>query len=357
MESTQNNNMSSSVRNIMLLGATGNVGTAILAALQSHNTLYPTHPFTITVLTRASSYAKTLTQISPSANVQIVPIDSYTDSTTLTTLLRTHSIEVLISTIATFSTKDQAHLINACVSSGTVRRFFPSEYGVDTSDRAVLEKHLPPALLKHETIDLLRKASTSTSGHFTWTALITGGFFDWALALPGALTFNVPALTVDVLDGGNTIYEATNIATIGTAVVACLSSPSRFADTANQYVYINSFTTTQNEVIKLIEEYTGRSMKRNNVSAKELGKKSLAIIEANGGLQGCKDFSPTPERPYSPGSVEGIVACIFGGEHFGGINQYSRREGCLWNERLGLPRESIEETVKGVVEKLGLLKA
>lgn len=356
MASTHNETASPPVKNIMILGATGNVGSAIFAALKSHNTQNPTHPFNITILTRTSSYARTTAQIPPTMNLQVLPIDSYTDSKSLSTLLKAHNIEVLISTIASFSTNDQAHLVTACVSSGTVRRFFPSEYGVDTSDRALIEKHLPLAVLKHENIELLREACSSTNGKLSWSALITGAFFDWALALPGALAFNIPNMSVNVLDSGDTPYEATNIGTIGKAVVACLTSPARFEDTANRYVYINSFTTTQNEVISLIEKFTGRTVKRNHISAKELSEKALATIEANGGLQGCRDFNPTPERLYAPGSGETIMACIFGGEAFGGINQYSMHEPGLWNDRLGLPKENMEETVRGVVENLGMLK-
>ncbi|KAK5939480.1 hypothetical protein PMZ80_007857 [Knufia obscura] len=357
MASSSDKTPSLPVTKIMILGATGNVGSAILTAFQSHNTHNPHHPFHITVLTRTTSHAKTAAQLPPSSNLQVLAIDTYTNTPTLTTLLQQHNIEVLISTIATFSTNDQEHLISACVASGTVTRFFPSEFGLDTSDRGKVETYLPFAILKQENVDLLRRASLSTNGKLTWTAIITGAFFDWALTIPGLFAMHIPDMTAGVIDGGDIKYEATNMAQIGRAVVACLTSQSRFDETANQYVNINSFTTTQNEVIALIEKYTGRSMTRSPISAKELSESALATIERDGGIEACRAYQPTPEMPYVPGSTEGIMACLFGGGALGGMNQYSMRENGLWNDRLGLPREDIEETVKSAVERLGMLKA
>ena len=354
MASSQDANTSPPVKNIMILGATGNIGNATLQAFLAHNTNNPTQPFTITVLTRTISHSQTIAQLPSNPNLQILPIDTYTNTTTLTTLLETHNIEVLISTIATLSTDTQSHLISACISSPTVRRFFPSEYGVDTSNPTKLATHLPLALLKHETVSQLRDASTKTQNRLTYSALITGALFDWSLLLPGALAFNIPNNQVTTLDAGTHAYEATNLLTHGNAIVACLSTPARFEATANQYVRINSFSTTQNDVISLIEEFTGRKMSRIDVSAKKFSADAITMMEGMGGLQGYRDYESTPEVPYPPGSREMIWTAIFGGEVADGLNQYSR-EG-LWNERLGLEKEELRETVRGVVEKLGLLK-
>lgn len=340
----------------MILGASGNVGREIVQAFQAHNTTNPSSPFTITVLTRTSSYTRTLAQFPPSTNLQTLPIDSYTDTDILTTILRTHNIQALISTIATFNTNDQQRIIDACVASGTVRRFFPSEYGVDTSNRQLLDKHLPTAVLKQENVEYLRQVSSDTNGRLTWSAVIVGAFFDWALALPNVMAFDTQNMSVNVIDGGDTKYEATNVGQIARAVVTCLASEQAFNDTGGQYVYVNSFTTTQNEVIALIEKYTGRSMQRTPIDSLDLSRKVREQMDAMGGLEAYRAYETTTEAPYAPGAVESILACIYGGEKLGGINQYSMREPGLWNEKLGLPKENLEDTVRGVVEGLGMLK-
>lgn len=343
-------------QNIMILGASGNIGREIVHACQAHNTTNPSSPFRITVLTRTSSYTRTLAQFPSSPNLQVLPIDSYTDTDTLTTILRAHNIQALISTIATFNTKDQQRIIDASVASGTVRRFFPSEYGVDTSNRELLVKHLPTAFLKQENVEYLGQVSSGTNGRFTWSAIIVGAFVDWALALPNVMGFDIQNMSVNVIDGGDTKYEATNVGQIARAVIACLASEQAFNDTAGQYVYVNSFTTTQNEVIALIEKYTGRSMQRTPIDSLDLSRKAREQMDAMGGLEAYRAYETTAEAPYAPGAVESILACIYGGEKLNGINQYSMREPGLWNEKLGLPKENLEDTVRGVVEGLGMLK-
>ncbi|KAJ9658348.1 hypothetical protein H2198_003778 [Neophaeococcomyces mojaviensis] len=357
-----NNSNATPVKNIAILGPTGNIGIQILKSFLEHNASHSSSPFNIIALTRDSSLAGTKKQLEPYLNlphhnIQVKSIDSYTNQSALSALLRETSTEVLISTIATLSTNDQTSIIDACVSSGTVKRFFPSEFGVDTSSRPIVEKNLPVALFKLEVIEYLKKVASDTRGGFTWSAIICGAFFDWGLKLPGLLTFNLASNEVAVIDGGDVKYEATNIATIGRAVVACLANPKTYEESAGQYVYINSFTVTQNQVISLIESYTNRTIKRHDVSSVARAEEARKIMEENGGLEFFRNYVPTAEVPYAPGSAESILPCIYGGEKSGGMNQYSMREPGLWNERLGLPKEDVEETVRGVLKELGLTKA
>lgn len=74
-----------------------------------------------------------------------------------------------------------------------------------------------------------------------------------------------------VFDGGDVPYEASNLAQIGRAVAAILS-PDHFEKTSNQYVYINSFTLTQNSVIKALEKATGSKFKVTHMSSEEVWK-------------------------------------------------------------------------------------
>lgn len=349
------------VRNIAILGAAGNLGNQILVSFLDHNKSNPSNSFNIIALTRDASFERTTKQLKnylddSSSHLQVKSIDRYGNQNAVSKVLRDSSVEVLISTIATLSTNEQTSIVDACVASGTVKRFFPSEFGVDTSSRPLLEKYLPLAELKLEVVEHLKKVAVNTHGHFSWTAIIVGAFFDWAIMLPGVLGFNIPHNQVTVFDGGDIKYEATNLQQIGRAVVACLASQEAFDQSADQYVYVNSFTVTQNQVAALVEKFTGQSMKRIDVSSAEMSQKSREILAEKGGLGYYRNFEPTPENPYAAGSIESIWPAIFGGEKAGGFNQYSTGQG-LWNERLRLPKEDVEESVKGVVQALGLMKA
>jgi uncharacterized protein YbjT (DUF2867 family) len=151
--------------------------------------------------------------------------------------------DAVVSTIATFSTHQQADIIDAAVATG-VKRFIPSEYGVDTSLPQIADL-LPPTLPKQKTVEYLR---TKESSGLSWTGVIVGGFFNWALQIPSLLAWNLPARTATIFDGGDVEFEATNVAQIARDVAAVLSS-AHVEDTKNKYIYINSFTITQNQIL------------------------------------------------------------------------------------------------------------
>lgn len=65
-------------------------------------------------------------------------------------------------------------LIDAAIKAG-VKRFVPSEFGIDKSDPVVVQK-IPFLAAKQEIQDYL--LSKEESG-LTWSGIITGGFFDW----------------------------------------------------------------------------------------------------------------------------------------------------------------------------------
>jgi hypothetical protein len=71
----------------------------------------------------------------------------------------------------------QMAIIDAAIKSG-VKRFIPSEYGLKTYDDAVVA-HAPIVAHKRRYVEYLKSNETSIS----WTAIITGPFFDWVCAL------------------------------------------------------------------------------------------------------------------------------------------------------------------------------
>ena len=305
---------SNPIKNVIVLGASGSVGPHIVEALLAAG-------FIVTALTRASS-KKTFAD-----GVRVVMTD-YTHESLVKVF---KGQDAVVSTIATFSAQEQIKIIDAAIAA-KVRRFLPSEFGFDTAYPEV-EAALPPAKPKRDTVEYLK---SKESHELSWTAVIVGAFFDWGLG-NGALGINAPARTATIVDGGNVPYEATNIGQIGRAVAAILS-PAHLDDTANQYVYINSFTVTQNEVIEALEVATGDKFKLTHVKGEEfwaLGReqsKTGKFVTIGGGQ-------------YLVGSAEMIWAEIY---NRSGFNQYSTKRG-LWNEKLGLSKENFEETIRSVV--------
>jgi len=310
---------SQSIQKVIVIGASGSVGPHIVEALLAND-------FVVSVLTRTSS-----SRIFP-PNVKVHRTD-YSPSSLLEAFEGQHAV---VSTIATIHTHQQISIIDAAISAG-VKHFIPSEFGIDTSSKTIGEV-IPGAIGKHETVDYLR--SKEYLG-VSWTAICVGAFFDWAFQYPGLMGWDLSGRKATIYDGGETKYEATNVKQIGHAVAASLSA-DHLEDTKNKYIYVNSFTTTQNEVLAELERLTASKFEVTHQKTEDLHSIGIAMLKEDKGTvsRGGGD--------YTSGLVETITSVIYG---YGRLNEFSNTQG-LWNSKLNLPKETIEETLERVVVKL-----
>ncbi|KAH8687289.1 hypothetical protein BGZ60DRAFT_362655 [Tricladium varicosporioides] len=297
--------MPSVIKTVIVIGASGSVGPQIVSALLTSN-------FAVSVLTRESSSSEFPAEVTAHR----------TDYSQQSLVSVFKNFDAIISTIATFSTHLQKAIIDAAITAG-VKRFIPSEYGIDTSPSTIAEV-IPPALLKQETVKYLKGQEEKIS----WTAVCVGSFFDWIFQYPGLMGWDLPGRKATVFDGGNVEYEATNVAQIGRAVAAVLAT-EHIEETKNQYVYVNSFTTTQNQVLRALEKHTSEKFEVVHASAKALGETGRKMLKGGGEW----------------GAAEVITAAIYGD---GGFNNFSRTKE-LWNERLGLKGEDLDDSVARIV--------
>jgi hypothetical protein len=65
---------------------------------------------------------------------------------------------------------------------------------------------------------------------------------------------DVEARTMTIIDSGEELFQTTNMRLAAAAVVSILRRPT---ETANQYLSIASFNTTQNEILRVLEIQTG----------------------------------------------------------------------------------------------------
>lgn len=298
--------MSSSIKNVIIIGGTGSIGPTVIPLLQSNG-------FTVSILSRESSIATFPGDITVHRTDYTIPslLKAFTNQ------------DAIISAIAALSALQQNAIIDAAVQAG-VQRFIPSEYGIDSSDSRA-GRYVPLIAKKQEVIAYLR---TKESAGLSWSAVVVGSFFDWTFEHPGFLGWNVPKRQVTLFDGGNVEYEATTVPQIARTILAALK-PEYFKATKNQYVFVNSWTLTQKQILEGLERLTGDKFEVSVESAEAFGKKGLDMLAKGDGM----------------GSSNAIVAAIYG---HGGLNNYSKtRE--LWNERLGLPAEDFEEVLKEIV--------
>lgn len=302
---------STPIKNILVIGATGNTGTPIVHALLSHPANY-----NVTALTRNASSANF-----PQA-VKVIESDSSLSSLRMSF----QNQDAIVSCAHASQIKTQIQWIDLAIEAG-VRRFIPSEFGMDSAVQGA-EKFLPLLGVKKFVVDHLR----ANEDKITWSTLITGMFFDWAMTISFPRSWDVPNRKATVYDDGEYKGEWTNTTRVGEAIAAILS-PEHEEETRNQYVYINSFSVSQNAVLAELEKVTGVTF--------EVESDTTANLEA-------KARQALKEGDVANGIGGLIVAGAFGAA---GLNGYSSSvEGGLWNERLGLGAESMEETVRKVVK-------
>ncbi|RSL92346.1 hypothetical protein CEP52_013860 [Fusarium oligoseptatum] len=298
---------SSSINNVLVLGAGGNVGRSTIQAMLDEN-------FTVTGLTRNTSEA--------TLPAEVKHVKSDYSEASLIELFR--SQDAIVSTVASIIPGDalaiQKTIANAAIEAG-VKVFVPSEYGVDTSDPAA-STYIPFLKDKIDTVEYLKTQQDKIS----WTAVISGSMFDWGLNIPGFGGLNVPARTATIFDGGDIPYEATNLDQVGRAIAKSLKNPEA---TKNQYVYVNSFTVTQNEVVRALERATGEKFEISHGTVDGLWQDGVAQVK-DGQLMG---------------TLAMIAGAIYGK---GGLAHFSVTKG-LWNAKLGLPQEDLDEFLKAYV--------
>lgn len=146
----------------------------------------------------------------------------------------------------------------------------------------------------------------------------------------GFLGYNLKEQKATILNDGNDTWSTSTLATIGQAVKNALLIPEQ---TANEYLYIDSFTISQNQVLASLEKATGAKWEVTHVDAEEQKKEGL--------------------EKMSKGDFSGVilliryVICVSG---YGG-NYMEYREGA--NELLSLPKRTLDEVVAEILKGWG----
>ncbi|KAF4463288.1 hypothetical protein FALBO_9894 [Fusarium albosuccineum] len=299
--------MSSSINKVLALGASGNVGRSTLKALLEEQ-------FVVSGLTRESSKA-TLP-----AGIKHLKSD-YT-STSLIEAFKGQ--DAVISTLSGLLPGDALSLQKTFVDAAivaSVKIFVPSEFGIDTSDHAAADV-IPFLADKIKTLDYLKANEDSIS----WISVVSGSMSDWGFNIPSMGGWDLGARTVTLFDGGDIPFEATNLDQVGRAIAKSLKKPNI---TKNQYVYVNSFTVTQNQILAALERATDDKFTISHSTVDELWNSGAAKIKEG--------------QPF--GTLAQISAAIYGK---GGLANYSVSRG-LWNDKIGLEQENLDEAVDAIV--------
>ncbi|KAK3496164.1 hypothetical protein B0T13DRAFT_512000 [Neurospora crassa] len=309
--------MSSTINTVAVLGGTGNIGTHIVRGLLVGG-------FTVTILTRTNSSSPRPT-FDPYP-VRFLEVD-YSSPSSLASAFQGQ--DAVVSTIATGAVQEQKKVIDAAIEAG-VKRFVPSEFGVHTRKQGVEKTKLGGLLEgKRAVVDYL----ISKEGDISWTGLSTGLFFDSALS-KGLAGINVKNGTATIVDSGNELWPASLRSHVGRTVSEILRHPDL---TKNQYLATASFNVSQNQLVKLVEELTGKKLEVTNVSS--------------------KDVLQQGDEKLNKGDYIGAFVAFLQ-VHFladGAGNKLEEQESA--NEKLRLQTEDVKAALRGWLESEGLLAA
>ncbi|KAJ2986996.1 hypothetical protein NUW58_g4750 [Xylaria curta] len=230
----------SAISKVVLAGATGNLGPAILEQLLKAG-------FQVTVFTRQSS-----THEFP-ASVTAKPVD-YDSVESLTTALEGQ--DAIVSTLGFLGLSKQLNLVEAAVKAN-VRRFIPSEFGSDTTNAK--NAALPVFADKVAFQKVLAKEAAN--GTISYTNIITGPFFDWGLK--AGIILNAQEKSIKLYDGGEGRFSTTTLESIGKAVAGVLKKPE---ETKNREVYVQDAAPTLKQLKAVAEKVTGTAWQGKELS-------------------------------------------------------------------------------------------
>ncbi|KAK6371339.1 uncharacterized protein PV06_04059 [Exophiala oligosperma] len=297
---------------VAVAGGTGNLGSPVVGALLAAN-------YSVTVLTRTGSTSTSKLPKSP--RLKVTEVD-YSSVASLTEALKGQ--DVVVSTLASESTGSQNPLIDAAVAAG-VKRFIPSEFGSDTTHPK--SSQLP--IYKHK-VDTQRylKAKAAENPGFTYTLVLNGAFLSWGVQV--GFIVNVQNHSATVWNGGDVPFSATNLETIGKAVVGVIK---HLPETANRPVYVQEALITQNQLIKYAREKDGVEWQ---ITPKETAR---AYEEA------MAELAKGPDADIGSAMVGSLMSAIFDSSYGPDFSSH------LDNELLGI-KGMTDADVKQMVENL-----
>ncbi|KAK8139027.1 NAD(P)-binding protein [Apiospora sp. TS-2023a] len=295
----------SSITKVALAGATGNLGPAILDQLLAAG-------FQVKVLTRQSS-----SHTFPDS-VEVAPVD-YDSLDSLVAALQGQ--DAVVSTLASLALEKQLLLVEAASKAG-VQRFIPSDFGSNTVHEKTSK--LPSYGHKISVQEALkREAAKGEGGSMTYTIVINGPFFDWAVRV-GWLA-NLKKHEINLWDGGDRVFSTTTLAGVGRAVAGVLKHP---AETRNRAVFVQEAALSARDLARYAKQATGAeqgSWKEHQPSIDEL---------VNAGWAELKKEQPNPDNWV----MNFITAAVFG-EGYGA--HFEKND----NELLGVKEMSEDEVV------------
>ncbi|KAJ6139996.1 hypothetical protein N7471_006482 [Penicillium samsonianum] len=222
--------MSPTIKNVVLAGASGNVGARVLDALLDLE-------FNVTVLSRSSKPFPT------GVRVKVVDFTSVEDLSAAFA-----GQDAVIDTTFSPEVDTPLRLIEAAAKAG-VYRFITSDFGLDPKLPGVHD--IPVFGRKKVSYEAVKKQAADN--RLTYTLVACGAFLDWGLST-GFAGLNFQEKTAWIFGDGNNVVPWTTLEDVGKATANVLLHPH---ETLNRPIYVHSVFMSQNQLFGAAKEALG----------------------------------------------------------------------------------------------------
>ncbi|KAL9619041.1 MAG: hypothetical protein Q9160_006296 [Pyrenula sp. 1 TL-2023] len=231
--------------------------------------------------------------------------------------------DAVVSTVGAAGLTSQSVAIEAAVAAG-VKRFLPSDFGCDM---AKPKASALPVYGKKVAIHKQLRETAAATPSFTYSLICNNCFLDWGLER--GILLNWKEAKPKLFDGGENLFSATTLKTVGDAVVGVLSHPE---ETKNRFVYVKDIDLTQKQLLGIAKK----------IDPKKVWEEPAIVSTAE--LEKSSDESLAKGQVSMPVMLAYNIRAIFGPPEYGGHFQK------VDNELLGI-KDKTEADVEALLRK------
>ncbi|KAI0967029.1 hypothetical protein F4678DRAFT_483385 [Xylaria arbuscula] len=222
------------ITNVAILGASGTLGKTLVTALL-HN------GFSVTAIGRPGGKPFHHAGVTYKAA-------SYDDLAGLAVSFENQ--DAVIEAFNPSAASSQGVLVQAAIAAG-VRHLITPDFSSDTFSPYVDELMIfePKRKAQRE----LEEAVAKSSGSLSWTAIIVGAWYDWAID-NGQFWIDKKSRKIIRFGSGNQKTSISRLALCGEAVTAVLRSPDQYR---NRPAYFQSHSISTNELVSIVKGIGG----------------------------------------------------------------------------------------------------
>ncbi|KAI1181077.1 NmrA-like family protein [Nemania sp. FL0916] len=299
--------------NILLIGATGSIGSLILSTFQKDAI------FNLTILQRASSKSRL-----PS-NLKVITVADTFPLEDLTAAFKGQ--DVVINCMTVLSVSAQFRIVDAAIAA-RVRRFVPSEYGLNN---ARPEAQALNAVFANKGKLQAYLREQAAVGRIEWMSISNGMWLKWAIAHE-FLGVHVSERRFMRWDDGLGLFSCTTEENTAAALLQALKIPE---ETRNRNIFLSDFAITQTQLLESLERVQGLKYEVQTIDSQKLIEEKQEA------------FRLGDEDAAFPLIETGFVTGRYGG--------HLEMEGTIMNKKLGLPKRELDEVVEEGLRAVGAL--